>query len=327
MGEMALKIGSVEVRRTACLAPMAGVSDRAFRELCKELGAAYLIGEMASAKGLTYGQGPTEQLLSVTEGERPMAVQLFGSDPAVMAQAARIAMEYRPDVIDINMGCPAPKITGGGCGAALMKDPPLAQAIVEAVVRAVPVPVTVKFRKGWDETSVNAVEFARRLEAAGAAALAVHGRTRQQMYAPAADWSVIRRVKEAVSIPVIGNGDVFTALDCARMYEETGCDLVMIGRGAMGNPWIFREAEEYLTRGQLPAPPSLEERLSVLRRHVGLLCRYKGEYTGMREARSHAAWYLKGFPGAAQLRRQAGNLSSPEDLDALCAAALALAGR
>ncbi|MFQ8599538.1 MAG: tRNA dihydrouridine synthase [Oscillospiraceae bacterium] len=231
-----VKIGNVAIEKTACLAPMAGVADRAFRLLCREYGASYVIGEMASAKGLTMSDRKTKELLEVTGEERPMAVQIFGDDPLVMAEAAVRCMDFSPDILDINMGCPAPKITSGGAGSALMKNPALAEAIIRAVVRAVPVPVTVKFRKGWDGDSANAVEFAKRAEAAGAAAICIHGRTRQQMYAPPVDLDCIREVKQAVRIPVIGNGDVNSVESAVRMYEQTGCDLVMIGRGALGHP-------------------------------------------------------------------------------------------
>lgn len=312
-----MRIGTVEIKRTAALAPMAGVADRAMREICKEFGAAYVVGELTSSKGMMYSDKKTAALLQVADTERPMAVQLFGSEPEVMALAAQKAMAYHPDIIDINMGCPAPKVAGNGGGAALMKNPKLAGEIVKAVCRAVPVPVTCKFRKGWDEDSVNAVEFAQICEENGASALTIHGRTRRQMYAPSADWDIIRRVKEAVSVPVIGNGDVTDAESALAMYRQTGCDLVMVGRAAYGNPWIFRQIEAYLTQGILLPGPQLEERLCVMRRHITLLCRYKGEYTGMREARKHISWYVKGLRGAASLRVMAGKVSSLSDLSLL----------
>jgi nifR3 family TIM-barrel protein len=316
-----LKIGQVEIRGRTALAPMAGVADRAFRTVCREFGAAYEVGEMASAKGITLGDRKSAELLTVTGPERPMAVQLFGDDPRVMAEAARCALAYGPDVIDINMGCPAPKITSNKGGSALMKDPALAGRIVEAVASAVPVPVTVKIRKGWDETRANAVEIARVAESGGAAALTVHGRTRMQMYAPPVDLDIIAQVKAAVHIPVIGNGDIFTPQDAAAMFERTGCDLVMIGRGAMGCPWIFRAVERYLADGTLLEPPGVEERMRVMLRHIRLLCEYKGERTGMREARKHAAWYMRGLRGAASLRADAGGLRTFPDLEALAARA------
>ncbi len=318
-----MKIGTIEIKRTAALAPMAGVADRAMREICKQFGAAYMVGELASSKGMMYSDKKTAQLLITTSAERPMAVQLFGSEPEVMALAAKKAMQFEPDIIDINMGCPAPKVAGNGGGAALMKNPQLAGEIVKAVCEAVPVPVTCKFRKGWDDESVNAVEFAKVCEENGAAALTIHGRTRKQMYAPHADWDIIKAVKGAVSVPVIGNGDVTSAESAAKMYDYTRCDLVMVGRAAYGNPWIFKEIDSYMTSGVLLPPPSLEEKMQVMRRHVELMCEYKGEYTGMKEARKHTSWYMKGLHGAASLRSQAGKLTYFSDIEDLIAAAFA----
>lgn len=313
-----MKIGNVEIKGHACLAPMAGVTDRAFREICVDFGAAYVVGEMVSCRGLTYNNVKTKELLELSDNERPAAVQLFGNEPDIMAQAAVMAMEYRPDIIDINMGCPAPKIAMNGMGSALMKDPELCGEIVSAVKAAVDIPVTVKMRKGWDKNSVNAVEVARICEAAGADAITVHGRTREQQYMPSADWDIIRQVKKAVNIPVIGNGDVTSADLAARMLEDTGCDLVMIGRGALGNPWIFHEISMLIGHERPSLPVSNAERISVLLRHVSKICEYKGEKIGMREARKHAAWYFKGIHGAAALRRQAVQLETFEDLIELC---------
>lgn len=318
-----MKLGTLTLPRTAALAPMAGVGDRAFREVCRAFGACYVVGEMASAKGMHYSDKKTAALLGLGGAERPAAVQLFGDDPALMAEAARRAMEYAPDAIDLNMGCPAPKIAGNGGGSALMRNPVLAGKITEAVARAVPVPVTVKFRKGWDSENVNAVEFARIHEQSGAAALTVHGRTREQFYAPPVDLDIIAAVKDAVSIPVIGNGDCVDIQSVIHMYKYTKCDLVMIGRGALGSPWIFAQAEAFLTRGEtLPEPP-LQERMAVMLRHIRRMCEYKGERQAMREARKHAAWYMKGMHGAASFRKQAGQLTAYADAERLAADVLA----
>ncbi len=319
---MTIKIGTVEIQRTAALAPLAGVADRAFREVCRELGACYTVGEMTSSKGLTYQNKKTADLLTLGEGEHPGGIQLFGDDPLTMARAAELSMAYQPDIIDINMGCPAPKVAGNGGGSALMKDPERASRIIEEVVRAVPVPVTVKFRKGWDEQSVNAVEFAKMAEQSGAAALTIHGRTRKQMYAPSADWQIIKAVKEAVSIPVIGNGDVDSVQSAARMYEQTGVDLIMIGRGALGNPYLFTQIHRYFADGVLLPDPPLSQRLGYLLEQTRLAAGYKGEYVALKEARKHAAWYLKGVHGAARLRGRTGTLKTLTDLETLIADAL-----
>ena len=313
-----MKIGNVEINGYAALAPMAGVSDRAFRELCVDFGAGYVVGEMVSSKGVTYHNDKSIELLALSEKERPAAVQLFGYEPQIMAETAKIAMKYDPDIIDINMGCPAPKIAMNGSGSALMKNPPLCGEIVSAVKNAVSVPVTVKIRKGWDKHSINAVEVAQICEQAGADAITVHGRTREQQYMPPADWEIIRQVKKAVNIPVIGNGDITTAVQAAQMFEQTNCDLVMIGRGALGNPWIFKEISMLIGHERPTLPVSTAEKISVMLRHVQKLCEYKGEYVGMREARKHAGWYFKGMRDAASLRRKAGSIEKFDDLVELC---------
>lgn len=318
-----MKLGNLELPRTAALAPMAGVTDRAFREICKSFGAAYMVGEMASAKGMHFSDRKTAALLGVTDAERPIAVQLFGDEPEILAEAAIKALDFQPDVIDLNMGCPAPKIAGNGGGSALMKNPVLAGKITEAVVKAVPLPVTVKFRKGWDDENVNAVEFARMMEQSGAAALTVHGRTRQQFYQPPVDLDIIAAVKQAVSIPVIGNGDCVDVQSVINMYEYTKCDLVMIGRGALGSPWLFEQVARYLTGGESVPTPSLPERMAVMLRHIRLVCDYKGERQGMREVRKHAAWYMKGMRGAPAFRKQSGELCTYADAERLAADVLA----
>lgn len=311
-------IGNVEIRGRAALAPMAGVADRAFRRICVDYGAAYVVGEMVSCKGLCFGDAKSEDLLTLDEEERPAAVQLFGDDPERMAQAADLAMKVRPDVIDINMGCPAPKIVGNACGSALMRNPDLCFRIVKAVADAVPVPVTAKIRKGYAKDQVSAVEVARACEAGGAAAVTVHGRTRDQMYAPPVDWDIIRQVKEALHIPVIGNGDVASPQVAAALYEQTGCDLVMVGRGALGAPWLFSQIEAYLTHGSLLPEPPAAKRMAVLCRQAELAVAYKGERLALLQARKHAAWYMRGMRGAAEFRRAAGTLETMDDLRTLC---------
>ncbi|MBQ3074055.1 MAG: tRNA dihydrouridine synthase DusB [Ruminococcus sp.] len=312
-----MKIGNLEIEGFAALAPMAGVADRAFRELCADFGSAYCVSEMVSAKGISYHSKKSAQLMEISERERPCGVQLFGSEPDTMAFAAEFSLKYSPDFIDINMGCPVPKVNSIGCGCQLMTDPELCRRIVEAVSSAVDIPVTVKIRKGIDDDHINAKAVAQACEAGGAKAVAVHGRTRAQMYKPYADWNIIREVKEAVRIPVIGNGDVETAADAARLLEETGCDMVMVGRGAMGNPWIFSEINAYLSEGVVLASPTLSERMNIMCRHIEKLCEYKGEDVGMREARKHIAWYIKGLHGAAALRNDAGRLRTLDEFYSL----------
>ncbi len=320
---MSVWIGNVEIRGPVVLAPMAGVADRAFRELCVSFGAAYVVSEMVSAKGLRYHDKKTAALMTLSDTARPAGIQLFGDDPEIMAEGARRAMDFGPDIIDINMGCPAPKVNSSGGGASLMKDPALCGRIVHAVARAVPVPVTVKIRKGWDEHSVNGVEVAKICEANGAAAITIHGRTRAQMYAPRADWDYIAQVKQAVRVPVIGNGDIVHPLDASHMMEQTGCDLVMIGRAACGNPWIFARTRAWLEEERAIPEPGAAEKMRVMCCHIAQLCAQDGEAHGMLEARKHAAWYMRGLRGAAEFRRAAGELTTLAELYRLAAQVIA----
>ncbi len=310
-------INKTELIGYAALAPMAGVADRAFRELCIEFGASYVVTEMVSSKGLTMHDRKSDSLMFLGETEKPAAVQIFGNEPATMAEAAKKAAETGCCAIDINMGCPAPKIAGNGGGSALMRDPDLAARITEAVVKSVDLPVTVKFRSGWDENNINAVEFAKKQENAGASIITVHGRTRKQMYAPPVNIDIIRQVKESVNIPVIGNGDIIDAVSAENMYQSTGCDFVMVGRGALGAPWIFNQINEYLKNGIILPDPPIEERMNIMIRHIKKLCEYKGEYVGMREARKHSGWYIKGIRGAAAFRQEIGLLENMDQLKAI----------
>lgn len=312
-----LTIGNVTLENNLVLAPMAGVTDLPFRVLCKEQGAGLICMEMVSAKGIYYNNKNTEILLTTTEEERPVSLQLFGSDPKIMSEMAK-KIEERPfDILDINMGCPVPKVVNNGEGSALMKNPKLVYEIVSEIVKAIQKPVTVKIRKGFDEEHVNAVEIAKIAEEAGASAIAVHGRTREQYYAGKADWDIIRQVKEAVSIPVIGNGDILTAQDALNMKKRTNCDGFMIGRGAQGNPWIFHQIIHSLETGEELPKPSMEEVTEMLLRHARAQIAFKGEVVGIREMRKHAAWYTSGYKNSAKLRGRINEVENYEDLEAL----------
>lgn len=312
-----LKIGNTELENSYVLAPMAGVTDLPFRLLCKEQGAGLLCMEMVSAKAIQYHNKNTKALLEIHPQELPVSLQLFGSEPDVISEIAKQIEELPFAALDINMGCPVPKIVKNGEGSALMKNPKLVHEIVYKTARAIKKPVTVKIRKGFDDSCINAVEIAKIIEAAGGAAVAVHGRTREQYYSGKADWEIIRRVKEAVSIPVIGNGDVRSAKDAVRMREETGCDGVMVGRGAQGNPWIFRELAAYERTGELPARPTVTEIREMMLRHAALQIEYKGEYLGIREMRKHVAWYTTGMKNSARLRDEINQVESYAQLEEL----------
>ena len=311
-----MKIKDLEFNHIAFLAPMAGIADLAFRELCVQYGAAYTVSEMVSSKGLTMGDKKSAQLLTLGN-DRPAGVQIFGDDPEIMAKAAVKCLDFNPDIIDINMGCPAPKIAMNGGGASLMKKPELAYEITKAVVQAVDIPVTVKIRKGWDDESVNAVEMAELAEKAGASAVAVHGRTRQQMYSGSVDFDIIAQVKKAVGIPVIANGDIKDEQSAAIMLEKTNADAIMIGRGALGNPWVFSKINAYLDECRVLPEPSITQKMAIMLKHIQKIIEYKGEYTAMREARHHAAYYTKGMRGGAKLRAEIGKLERFEQLQEL----------
>lgn len=320
-----LNIGGVSLKSHAVLAPMAGVSDRAYRELCVRFGAAYCVSEMVSSKALSFNSKKSEELMEISDLERPCGIQIFGDDPKCMADAAKHALENKPDIIDINMGCPAPKISSNGSGSALMKNPRLCGEIVKAVTAVTNIPVTVKIRKGWDDDSVNAVEVAKICESAGAAAITVHGRTRQQYYKPPVDYDIIKVVRESVSVPVIANGDIDSAEKAKEVMDITGCDLVMIGRATLGNPWIFSQINAYLENPNVKIhTPDLEERLGVMIEHIGKMVEYKGEHMAMLQARKLVVGYFKGMKGAAALRNEAGKIKTLDDLYELRQKALSL---
>lgn len=320
-----LNIGGVPLKSHAVLAPMAGVSDRAYRELCVRFGAAYCVSEMVSSKALSFNSKKSEELMEISDLERPCGIQIFGDDPKCMADAAKHALENKPDIIDINMGCPVPKISSNGSGSALMKNPRLCGEIVKAVTAVTDIPVTVKIRKGWDDDSVNAVEVAKICESAGAAAITVHGRTRQQYYKPPVDYDIIRAVRESVSVPVIANGDIDSAERVKEVMDITGCDLVMIGRATLGNPWIFSQINAYLENPNVKIhTPDLEERLGVMIEHIGKMVEYKGEHMAMLQARKLVVGYFKGMKGAAALRNEAGKIKTLDDLYELRQKALSL---
>ena len=309
---MKLRIGNTVLENNVILAPMAGVTDLPFRVLCREQGAGCVVTEMVSAKAVLYNNKNTRELLQIDPAERPAAVQLFGSEPDIMAEIAARLEEGPYDYIDVNMGCPVPKIVNNGEGSALMKNPGQAKKVLTAMVKAVKKPVTVKFRKGFNDLSVNAVEFAKMAESCGVAAVAVHGRTREQYYSGKADWDIIRQVKEAVRIPVIGNGDIFTPEDAGRMLKETGCDGIMVARGAKGNPWLFGRINHYLDTGEVLPGPSMAEIKAMILRHGRMLVRFKGESVAMREMRGHMAWYTKGMPHSATLRNEINQVETLE---------------
>lgn len=311
-----MQIGSLKLANNVIAAPMAGVTDRAYRIIAREQGCGLAVTEMVSDLALLFANPRTYRMLDFRGEREPLSVQIFGSNPETMAKAAAIVVERGANIVDINMGCPTPKIVKNNEGSALMREPQLAAKITESVVKAVPaVPVTVKFRKGWDEHSVNAVEFARRMEESGAAAVAVHGRTRSQFYSGKADWEIIKKVKEALRIPVIGNGDIWSAQDAARMLGVTGCDGIMVGRGAMGNPWLFREITHFLKTGEVLTGPNPEERIQTAIRHLALMVESKGEQVAVFEMRKHAAWYTKGLRGAARIREIINKTQSRKEIE------------
>lgn len=320
-----VQIGNVTLNSPVVLAPMAGITDKAYRELCVEYGAGYCVSEMVSSKALSFNSKKSEELMRISKLERPCGIQIFGDDPKCMAEATAHAMANSPDIIDINMGCPAPKISSNGSGCALMKKPQLCGEIVEAVVKSCDVPVTVKIRKGWDNDCINAVEVAKICEQAGASAITVHGRTRMQYYKPPVDYDIIKEVKNALSIPVIANGDIDSAQKAKAVMDATGCDIIMVGRASMGNPWLFSDICSYLNDPNTTlSTPSIEERLDVMVEHIEKMVEYKGEHMALLQARKLVACYFKGMRGAASLRNEAGKITTLEDLYALKQKAITL---
>lgn len=314
---MSLKLKNITIEGNLILAPMAGVTDLPFRLLCKEQGADFIYTEMVSAKGILYNNKNTESLLVVKDEERPVALQIFGADPVIMSEMAKRIEDKDFDVLDINMGCPVPKVVNNGEGSALMKDPRLAGEIIYKISRAIKKPVTVKIRKGFHALDANAVEMAKIAEESGAAAVAVHGRTREQYYSGKADWDIIKQVKEAVKIPVIGNGDIFTPQDAKEILNYTGCDGIMLARGAKGNPWIFRQIKTYLNTGTIEGRPNIEEVIQMIVRHAALQIQFKGEFTGIREMRKHVDWYTVGYPKSSKLRKQVNEVENLAALESL----------
>lgn len=309
-----MKIGNIEINSNAFLSPMAGVTDLPFRLICKEKGCGMLYTEMINAKALCYDDENTKKMLKIKLEEHPVAVQIFGSDPEFMGKAASIMNEYNNEILDINMGCPAPKVIKNGDGSALMKNPKLAEQVLSAVVKNSIKPVTLKIRKGWDDQSVNAVEIAKIAEACGISAIAIHGRTREQFYSGTADWDIIRQIKETINIPVIGNGDVFEVQDAKRLLETTNCDAILIGRGSQGNPWIFKRVDHYIRTGEILPEPTLEEKVNTAKKHMSLAIEEHGEYIAVREMRKHLGWYLKGLKGSAKVRDEINKIENYEDV-------------
>ncbi|WP_432404897.1 tRNA dihydrouridine synthase DusB [Wukongibacter sp. M2B1] len=312
-----MKIGNTEIKNPVALGPMAGVTDLTFRLICKELGCGIVFTEMVSAKGIYYNDPKTKRLMKIEERERPVALQIFGSDPEIMGEVTCRINNHNHDILDINMGCPTPKIVKNGDGSALLKNPELLGRIVKSVVKASEKPVTVKIRKGWDDDNVNAVEVAKIIEENGAKAISIHGRTREQFYTGKADWEIIKKVKEAVNIPVFGNGDVFSIEDAKEMKKVTNCDGIMVARGAQGNPWIFKRITHYMKTGEVLDPPTTDEKIEMCKKHLHMLVDEKGEHVGIREMRKHCAWYLKGIRNSAKIRNSLNKATTAEEMEEL----------